>query len=65
MHHVRERNLSLIYCWYLNLLGTLSINRFCSDNHVRVEFDKQRVKIRDLATEKVLAEEKDGTAEDP
>lgn len=40
----------------------LSVNRFCSGNHVHVEFDKQRVRIRDLATEKVLTEgeEKDG-----
>lgn len=38
------------------------MNRFCSDNHVRVKFDKQRARIRDLATENILAEgeEKNG-----
>lgn len=37
----------------------LSIHQLCVDNPVSVEFNKQRVRIRDLATKEVIAEGKE------
>lgn len=44
----------------------LSVSRLCSDNYVTVEFDDQRIRIHDRASERVLAEGKevDGVVSD-
>lgn len=38
----------------------LSVNWICKDNDVCVEFDEQRVKVRDKTTREVLAQGSEG-----
>lgn len=37
----------------------LSVHQLCVDNPVSIEFDKRKVKIRDLATKEVIAQERE------